>query len=114
MLEDGLLDGVGSPTGAFALHVTHRQAPGVVATRPGPTMASGDTIQIVVHGRGGHASAPHDCLDPIPIACEMVQALQTGPALPNHSNRMLVNESALATGIAMHVAVALRFFERRS
>src|SRR5262249_50666890 len=27
--------------------------------------------------RGGHASAPHDCLDPIPIACEIVQALQT-------------------------------------
>src|SRR5262249_59959251 len=25
----------------------------------------------------GHASAPHDCLDPIPIACEIVQALQT-------------------------------------
>jgi hippurate hydrolase len=36
----------------------------------------------------------------------------SGPAFPNHSNRMLVNESALATGIAMHVAVALRFLER--
>jgi hippurate hydrolase len=248
MLDEGLLDGGAPPTGAFALHVTHRQAAGVVATRPGPTMASGDTIQIVVRGKGGHASAPHDCLDPIPIACEMVQAFQTlvtrrvnvfdpavltiakieagttrnvvpetasmlgtirtiseatrermlegvrrvadgvaaahgaevsvdlirgypvtvndadfarfvletasellgverahemqhpvmgsedfsyvlqrvpgamanlgtrpdtGPVFPNHSNRMLVNESALATGIAMHVAVALRFFERR-
>jgi len=40
-------------------------------------MASGDTIQIAVRGRGGHASAPHDCLDPIPIACEIVQAFQT-------------------------------------
>ena len=35
----------------------------------------------------------------------------TGTAFPNHSNRMLVNESALAAGIAMHVAVALRFFD---
>jgi amidohydrolase len=247
MLEEGLLDGAASPTGAFALHVTHRQAAGVIATRPGPTMASGDTIQIVVRGRGGHASAPHDCLDPVPIACEMVQAFQTlvtrrvnvfdpavltiakieagttrnvipetasllgtvrtvseatrermlegirrvaegvaaahsaevavdlvrgypvtvndvgfagfvldtarellgaenthemrhpvmgsedfsyvlqripgamanlgtrpdtGPVFPNHSNRMLINESALAHGIAMHVAVALKFFER--
>jgi hippurate hydrolase len=246
MLEEGLLDGAPPPTGAFALHVTHRQPAGVIATRPGPTMASGDTIQIVVRGKGGHASAPHDCLDPIPIACEMVQAFQTlvtrrvsvfdpavltiakieagttrnvipetasllgtvrtvseatreamlagirrvaegvaaahgaevsvelirgypvtvndarfagfvletarellggerthemrhpvmgsedfsyvlqrvpgamanlgtrpdtGPAFPNHSNRMLVNESALASGIAMHVAVALRFFD---
>jgi amidohydrolase len=32
---------------------------------------------VEIHGRGGHASAPHDCLDPIPIACEIVQALQT-------------------------------------
>src|SRR5258705_425752 len=44
---------------------------------PGPILASGDPIEAVIHGRGGHASAPHDCLDPIPIACEIVQALQT-------------------------------------
>jgi amidohydrolase len=77
MLEEGLLDDGQPPSGAFALHVTHRHAAGMIATRPGPAMASGDTIQVVVRGRGGHASAPHDCLDPIPIACEIVQALQT-------------------------------------
>jgi hippurate hydrolase len=248
MLEEGLLDGAPAPSGAFALHVTHRQDAGVIATRPGPAMASGDTIQIVVRGKGGHASAPHDCVDPIPIACEIVQAFQTlvtrgvnvfdpavvtigkieagttrnvipetatllgtvrtvsegtrertlagirrvadgiasahgaevsvditrgypvtvndgqfaafvlatarellgpdaahemrhpvmgsedfsyvlqrvpgamanlgtrpdsGPVFPNHSNRMLVNEAALATGVAMHAAVALRFFATR-
>jgi len=246
MLEEGLLDGA-APSGAFALHVTHREAAGVVTTRPGPMLASGDTIQITVRGKGGHASAPHDCLDPIPVACEIVQAFQTlvtrrvnvfdpavitigkitagttrnvipetahllgtvrtvsevtrervlegirrvadgiatahgaeaavelirgypvtsndasfagfvldtarevlgpervtpmshpvmgsedfsyvlqrvpgamanlgtrpdsGEVYPNHSNRMLVNEAALASGIAVHVAVALRFFER--
>ena len=219
MIEEGLLDGASAP----------------IAARPGPAMASGDTLQIVVRGRGVHASAPHDCLDPIPIACEIVQAFQTlvtrrvnvfdpavvtvakieagttrnvipdtasllgtirtvseatrervlegvrrvaegvaaahgaevavelirgyavldtarellgpeaahatshpimasehfsyvlqrvrgaianlstrpanGPAFPNHSPRMLLNESALAAGIAMHVAVASRFFE---
>jgi amidohydrolase len=77
MLEEGLLDGAGAPTGAFALHVTHRQEAGFITTRPGPMLASGDTIQITVRGKGGHASAPHDCLDPIPIACEIVQAFQT-------------------------------------
>ena len=246
MLDEGLLDGAEAPSGAFALHVGARHPAGVVATRPGPTMASGDTFQILVRGRGGHASSPHDCLDPIPIACEIVQAFQSlvtrgvnvfdpavvtvakieagttrnvipetasllgtirtvsaatrervlagvrrvadgvasahgaeavtelirgypvtvndsafaalvletagellgaervhpmstpvmgsedfsyvlervpgamaflgtrpdaGPAHPNHSNRMLVNESALATGIAMHVAMALRFLD---
>src|SRR5499425_2947247 len=68
MLEEGLLDGAGAPSGAFALHVTHRQAAGVITTRPGPMLASGDTIQIAIRGKGGHASAPHDCLGPIPIA----------------------------------------------
>jgi hippurate hydrolase len=77
MIEEGLLDGAAPPAAAFALHVTHRLTAGAIAARPGPAMASGDTIQIVVRGRGGHASAPHDCLDPIPIACEIVQAFQT-------------------------------------
>src|SRR5438034_8839966 len=77
MLEEGLLDRGAPPTAAFALHVTHRLTAGAISARPGPAMASGDTIQIAVRGRGGHASAPHDCLDPIPIACEIVQAFQT-------------------------------------
>src|SRR5437867_2149372 len=77
MIEEGLLDGAEPPTAAFALHVTHRLTAGAITARLGPAMASGDTLQIVVRGKGGHASAPHDCLDPIPIACEIVQAFQT-------------------------------------
>src|SRR5439155_19829923 len=74
MIEEGLLGGAAPPAAAFALHVMHQLPAGAIAARPGPAMASGDTLQIVVRGRGGHASAPHDCLDPIPIACEIVQA----------------------------------------
>src|SRR5262245_7225731 len=77
MLEEGLGIPGGAPSAAFALHGGSRHPAGVVATRPGPILASGDTIEAVIHGRGGHASAPHDCLDPIPVACEIVQALQT-------------------------------------
>ena len=85
MLDEGLLDvgahavdGSPSPvTGAFALHITSSSPVGYVATRPGPCMASSDTMRIVVTGRGGHASEPHRALDPILVACEIVQALQT-------------------------------------
>jgi amidohydrolase len=77
MLEEGITPVDAAPAAAFALHGGARFPAGVVATRPGPILASGDTIDVVVHGRGGHASAPHDCLDPIPVACEIVQALQT-------------------------------------
>ena len=85
MLEEGLLavgphavDGSDSPvTGAFAMHITSSIPTGFVSTRPGPCMASSDSMRIVVTGRGGHASEPHRALDPIPVACEIVQALQT-------------------------------------
>ena len=77
MIEEGLLDGDHKPDAAFGLHVGARHPAGVIATRGGAMLASGDTFQIVVRGEGGHASAPHDCLDPIPIACEIVQAFQT-------------------------------------
>lgn len=77
MIEEGLLDGPHAPSGAFAMHVTHRRAAGVISARAGATAAAADTLHVLVRGRGGHASAPHDCLDPIPVACEIVQALQT-------------------------------------
>jgi amidohydrolase len=79
MLEEGLLDvGETSPIdAAFALHVTTFAPSGTVNLRGGTIMASSDTLRITVSGRGGHASAPHQALDPIPVACEIVQAIQT-------------------------------------
>jgi hippurate hydrolase len=83
MLEEGLLelgplqDGTESPvTGAFALHVSSMFPSGTINLRAGTIMASSDVMSIAVKGHGGHASAPHQALDPIPIACEIVQALQ--------------------------------------
>src|SRR6185437_1038302 len=46
-------------------------------SRPGPLMAATDTIDIKVVGKGGHASQPHYTMDPIPVACEIVTALQS-------------------------------------
>ncbi|MFJ8160338.1 M20 family metallopeptidase [Streptomyces sp. NPDC096136] len=79
MIDEGVLDtadGTGVDA-AFALHVTTRFASGTVHLRPGPTYAAADLIHITVRGRGGHASAPHLALDPIPVACAIVGALQT-------------------------------------
>ncbi|HWA62627.1 MAG TPA: M20 family metallopeptidase [Caulobacteraceae bacterium] len=75
MLEDGLIDPI--PDACFALHISPNMPTGVFAGRTGPLLASSDKIRIKVLGKGGHASMPHDALDPIPIACEIVTALQT-------------------------------------
>jgi len=78
MLDEGLLDTAGGAVdSAHALHVTTHYATGVVAVHRGPAMAASDTLRIVVHGRGGHASNPSEALDPIPVACAIVQAIQT-------------------------------------
>ncbi|MET1756981.1 M20 family metallopeptidase [Novosphingobium sp. RD2P27] len=80
MLEDGLLGGGDSdvplPDAAFALHVMPNAPHGLIGGRTGPLLASADQLDIVVSGRGGHASMPHDTLDPMPVACEIVMALQ--------------------------------------
>ena len=77
MIDEGLLDGDGAPDAAFAIHTTPNMPAGSIATRPGPLLASADILHIDVRGRGGHASMPHDALDPVPVACEIVQAIQT-------------------------------------
>lgn len=80
MLEDGLLGGADTgralPDAAFALHVMPNAPHGMVAGRAGPLMAAADQFDIVIEGRGGHASMPHFGLDPVPVACEVVTALQ--------------------------------------
>jgi len=75
MLDDGLIDPL--PDAAFALHVAPNLPSGMFGSRPGPLLAAADRIVLTVTGKGGHASQPHMAVDPIPIACEIVTALQS-------------------------------------
>jgi amidohydrolase len=79
MIEEGVLEAAGSrPVAAYALHVSSQRLPcGTFSTRAGAMLAAADQITVTVHGRGGHASTPQHAADPVPVACEMVTALQT-------------------------------------
>src|ERR671910_764463 len=79
MLEEGLLEVVPEAPvgGAFAMHTISNMASGSVNVRPGPMMAAADQWRMTVRGRGGHASMPHSAADPIPVAAEIVLALQS-------------------------------------
>ena len=78
MLDEGLLDVVPEApvSGAFALHIGSTLPSGSVNVRPGPMMAAADQWRMTVKGRGGHASQPSAAADPIPVAAEIVLALQ--------------------------------------
>jgi len=77
MIQDGLLDADPKPDGAFALHIWPNAKAGAIVGKPGPMLASADTWTITIKGSGGHASMPHDAIDPIPVTFEIGLALQT-------------------------------------
>jgi len=76
MIDEGVLDGDEPVDAAFALHVSPNLPASSIWTRGGPLMASADILEIAVIGKGGHASTPYLANDPMPIAAEIVQALQ--------------------------------------
>jgi hippurate hydrolase len=77
MLDEGLLDVAGErPVASYAIHVAPGPR-GVFGTRPGAMAAGSNVLNVVVHGRGGHGSQPHLALDPVPVAAEIVLALQS-------------------------------------
>ena len=76
MIADGLLDDP-RPEAGFALHISPNIPAGVFVSRSGPLLASTDTVSARIVGKGGHAAMPHECVDPIPVACEIVTALQS-------------------------------------
>lgn len=78
MIDEGLLEAAGrTPDHAYGLHVWASRYPaGFIGTRPGAMMASSDTVAITIKGRGGHGSAPHETLDPIPVAAEIITQAQ--------------------------------------
>jgi len=76
MVKDGLfkkypMDAV------FGIHNWPGLQVGQFAVSPGPVMASSNEFKITISGKGSHAALPHNGVDPVPIACQMVQAFQT-------------------------------------
>jgi amidohydrolase len=76
MIKDGLFDKF--PMEAiFGAHNWPGMKVGQFGVRAGPMMASSNEFKIVITGKGSHAALPHNGIDPVPVACQMVQAFQT-------------------------------------
>jgi amidohydrolase len=76
MIEEGVLENP-KPTAIFGLHSGPDFRAGSVGYTSGPFLASSDTFKITVTGRSVHGAYPHLGVDPIPVAAEIIQALQT-------------------------------------
>jgi len=76
MIKEGLFEKF--PVQAvFGMHNWPGASVGRFAVSAGPVMASSNEFKITVRGKGGHAALPHNAIDPVPVACQMVQAFQT-------------------------------------
>lgn len=76
MLEDGLFERFHCDA-IYALHTWPGLPAGVIGVNPGPMMAAADSFEIQIEGRGGHGAHPYQTNDPIVIAAQLINALQT-------------------------------------
>lgn len=77
MLREGLFSKVAKPDHVIGLHVSASLLAGKVALKPEYTMASVDSVDVTIKGKGGHGAYPHTTIDPVVIASRLVLALQT-------------------------------------
>ena len=75
MIKAGALEDP-KPEAIFALHVYPHLPVGTAGFRAGQYMASADEIYITIEGKGGHAALPHQTIDPIAIAAQVITNLQ--------------------------------------
>ncbi len=76
MMRDGLFEKFPMEA-VFGMHNWPGPQVGTFAVSPGPVMASTSEFRITIRGKGSHGALPHMGIDPVPIACQMVQAFQT-------------------------------------
>ncbi|HEY2187166.1 MAG TPA: M20 aminoacylase family protein [Caldimonas sp.] len=76
MMKDGLFEKF--PMEAiFGAHNWPGLKAGQFALKSGPAFASSNEFRITIHGKGSHAAMPHNGIDPVPVACQIVNAFQT-------------------------------------
>lgn len=78
MLEEGVLEAAGErPVAAYAIHVECTLERGQLVTRQGSMMASASALRMTLRGTGGHAAFPQNGIDPVPVAAQLILAVQT-------------------------------------
>ena len=76
MIKDGIFK-LFPMDAVFGMHNWPGSPAGTFSLRAGPVMGSSNEFKITIKGKGSHAALPHTGIDPVPVACQMVQAFQT-------------------------------------
>ena len=76
MIKDGLFEKFPMEA-VFGAHNWPGMKAGQFALKNGPAFASSNEFKVTIRGKGSHAAMPHDGIDPVPVACQIVNAFQT-------------------------------------
>ena len=76
MIRDGALQNP-TPQGIIGLHVHPGLSFGKLSFRKGRVMASADELYVSIKGPGGHAATPHQTVDTVLVAAQLITSLQT-------------------------------------
>jgi amidohydrolase len=75
MVEEGVLENP-KVDGAMALHVWTPIDSGKIGITAGPVMGGLDVFKMTINGRGGHTGLPHEAIDPVLAAANIIQTVQ--------------------------------------
>jgi amidohydrolase len=96
MIDYGVLEGIEA---ILALHVDPTRAVGHVGLRSGTLTANCDAMRLTIHGRGGHAARPHETIDSIAIAAQLISSLyQFVPRATDSQDAVVVTIGQIAGG----------------
>ena len=103
MIKEGLFE-MFPVDSVYGLHNWPGMPAGIFGVGSGPIMASVDTFDLTINGRGGHAAMPDQCIDPIIIASQVVSALQTNPSRNTHPvDSLVISVTKIHAGDAYNV-----------
>jgi hippurate hydrolase len=77
MMDDGVWQRFGQPDYAMAFHVASTLESGKLMAVEGSPYSGVDSVDVIIHGVGGHGASPHTTVDPIVLGSQIVMALQT-------------------------------------
>ncbi|MCH2139510.1 MAG: amidohydrolase [Phycisphaerales bacterium] len=100
MIERGALDRVNQ---IVALHCEPYLETGRIGMRVGPLTANLQSFRITLQGRGGHSARPHEAVDPVPAAVNLISLLyQLGPRSVDSRRAHCVTVTSIRTGDAIN------------
>jgi amidohydrolase len=107
MIADGVLEDP-RPDYSIGLHLWNDMPVSQVAVTPGPCMSAADTFKVTINGKGGHGAAPHQGIDPIVAAAQMINAMQSITSRNvDPLDTAVVTVGALHSGDAFNVIPAI-------